>query len=276
MKLKVLCWNVEHFTGDKTGRRSDRVRRVAEHIGAEAPHVFAIMEVEGARVFESFVQLLPDYVFSITEGQQTQEILIGIRSGTSAFMTQKNEFKRSNPGLRPGALVTVTAPSGRPLPILFNHLKSLPTPEGFGLRDAMVEKAFSLKKKTDAFADNHGHPQGFILVGDLNTMGMVLKDSDFDVPREEEIGRLTRRFARYGMRLLPKTHDATFNNGSGSSYPPSDLDHVFATENLAFTPQQAAEVHVGGWAELADVAAQDDWIARFSDHAPLVFEVEFG
>lgn len=274
MDLKILSWNVEHFTGKGTGSRSERVRRVAEYVAGEAPDIFAIMEVESGRVFEAFVTRMPEYVFAITEGPQTQETLIGIRQGITAFMTQKNEFKRNNPGLRPGALVTVTAPDGSHLPILFNHLKSLPSPEGFGLRDAMFEKAFGLKRTLDGVSDSLGQETRFILAGDLNTMGMTLKDSDQDIAGIEEIERLDRRFARYGMVRLPKSHATTFNNGSTSSYAPADLDHVFATETLTFADQgQGARVHVGGWATLTDVTEADEWIAAFSDHAPLTFTV---
>ena len=273
MDLSVLSWNVEHFTGDKQGSRRDRLARVCDHIGAEDPDIFAIMEVESGRVFESFVTRLPNYVFAITEGPQTQEILVGVKSGITAFMTQKNEFKRNNPGLRPGALVTVTTPGGRHLPILFNHLTSMPSPEGFGLRDAMVEKAFGLKKSIDKASASLGQDSRMILVGDLNTMGMTLKDSDDDIDATAEIERYRRRFARYGMELKSKTHPVTFNNGSGSSYDPADLDHVFATPNLTFSDQNGAAVRVGGWAEQSTLAAQDDWIDRFSDHAPLTFTV---
>ena len=274
MDLSVLSWNVEHFTGDKTGSRADRVNRVADLVAQTNPDVFAIMEVESGAVFSGFVSRLPDYHFAITEGRQTQEILVGMRHGITAFMTQKNEFKRNNPGLRPGALVTVTTPGGEHLPILFNHLKSMPSPEGFGLRDAMVEKAFRLKKAIDKSAQNLGTPARMILVGDLNTMGMNLKDSDRDISAAHEIERFERRFARYGMVLKDKTHSATFNNGSSSSYPPSDLDHVFATENLSFADMGGGKaVRVAGWAEEPSVAAQDTWIAEYSDHAPLIFKV---
>jgi endonuclease/exonuclease/phosphatase family metal-dependent hydrolase len=159
------------------------------------------------------------------------------------------------------------------LPILFNHLKSMPSPEGFGLRDGMVERAFGLKKALDGAAEHLGQDPKFILVGDLNTMGMNLKDSTYDVSAEEEIARLARRFGRYGMRHLAKTHGTTFNNGSKSSYDPADLDHVFATSNLCFADQGGADVHVGGWALIDDVAERDQWIAEFSDHAPLRFVV---
>lgn len=274
MDLKIMSWNVEHFTGDKSGSRRDRVRRVAEAVAATDPDIFAIMEVQSGRVFSEFVTRMPGYVFAITEGPQTMEIMVGIKSGITAFMTQKNEFKRNNPGLRPGALVTVTTPDGRHLPILFNHLKSLPSPEGFGLRDAMFEKAFGLKRAIDDASEGLGQDSRFILVGDLNTMGMTLKDSPLDISARHEVERLDRRFRRYGMERLDKTHPATFNNGSGSRYPPSDLDHVFATPNLGFADQAGGgRVKVGGWALEPDIQAQDRWIAAYSDHAPLIFEV---
>ncbi len=274
MDLTIMSWNVEHFTGDKTGSRRDRVRRVVEAVAATDPDIFAIMEVQSGRVFSEFVNRMRGYVFAITEGPQSMEIMVGIKSGITAFMTQKNEFKRNNPGLRPGALVTVTTPGGRHLPVLFNHLKSMPSPEGFGLRDAMFEKAFGLKRAIDGASEDLGQDSRFILVGDLNTMGMNLKDSPLDISARHEVERLDRRFRRYGMERLEKTHPTTFNNGSGSSYPPSDLDHVFATPNLVFADQGGgARVKVGGWALETDVSAQDQWIAAFSDHAPLIFEV---
>jgi endonuclease/exonuclease/phosphatase family metal-dependent hydrolase len=274
MDLTVLSWNVEHFTGDKTGSRADRVHRVVDLIAQTGPDVFAVIEVEGKVVFSEFVARMPGYSFAITEGPETQEILVGMRHGITAFMTQKNAFKRSNPSLRPGALVTVTTPGGQHLPILFNHLKSMSSPEGFGLRDAMGEKAFGLKRSIDGAAEALGQPGRFILMGDLNTMGMNLKDSDRDIAAAEEIARLGRRFARYGMVHLDKTHAATFNNGSGSSYPPADLDHVFATDNLAFADMGGGKrVKVSGWALEGTVQAQDAWIDAFSDHAPISFRV---
>lgn len=271
MNVSVMFWNVEHFSGTESGERRDRVDRIARHIAERAPHVFAIMEVTGAEVFSAFVQRLPDYSFFITEGPQSQEILVGTRRDVRAFVTQKNEFKRNNPKLRPGALVTLTTDRGGHLPILFNHLKSLTVPEGFGLRDAMIEKALGLKRALDSASEKLGQPSRFVLAGDLNTMGMDLKDSNFDIPATEEIARLERRFRRVGMRRLRKSHEATYFKGTSSTLPPSDLDHVFASTDIEFVPQNAAEVEVGGWAQLTDPNARDSWVQQYSDHAPLYF-----
>ena len=151
VNLKILSWNIEHFNGtggiDKSNRkaREKRVERVTKLIKDEKPDVFGLSEVEGKLIHSKMTRLLPGYVFNITEGRQSQEILIGVKHGLTAFFAQRNEFKRSNPSLRPGALLTITI-KDIDIPILFIHLKSMPSPEGFGLRDAMFEKDFNLKK----------------------------------------------------------------------------------------------------------------------------------
>lgn len=269
MALRILSWNVEHFTGHGTGARADRVERVAALIEDEDPDIFALMEVKGTAVFAEFTQRFPGYSFSITEGTQVQEILIGVRGSLSAFFTQRNEFKRSNPHLRPAALLTVTVAGGEQVSLLFSHLKSLPSPEGFGLRDAMFEKVRSLKKAIDGATNDEGK---FVLLGDLNTMGLNMTFSDADLSGAEEIARVDKILSFRDLNRQQKTHPHTFNNGSGSSYPPADLDHVYASSNLEFKDQgQGATVRVGGWAEAQDV---DAWIDAFSDHAPLIFEIE--
>ena len=265
--MKFLSWNVEHFKG-----KAARSKRVVGLIKDENPDIFGIIEVTGKTVFSQMVKEFPGYSFSITEGDQSQEILIGVRGGITAFMTQRNEFKRSNPHLRPGALLTVTGASGKPLPILFAHLKSLPSPEGFGLRDAMFDKVRNLKKALNKAAP--GKKSELVLVGDLNTMGMNLTYSAKDVEGPEELARVEKVLKAADLKLKSKTAPATFNNGSGSSYPPADLDHVFATPGLKFRDQAGAEVKVGGWAEEPTVAKQDAWIRNYSDHAPLIFELD--
>ena len=265
--MKILCWNVEHFKGTKA-----RVKRVVGLIKAEDPDVFGIIEVTGKRVYSEMVKEFPGYSFSITEGDQSQEILIGVRGGITAFMTQRNEFKRSNPHLRPGALLTVTGTAGKPLPILFAHLKSLPTPEGFGLRDAMFDKVRNLKKALNKAAP--GKKADMILIGDLNTMGMNLTYSEKDLDGPEELARVQKVLKSSDLMLQAKTAEHTYNNGSTGSYPPADLDHVFATPGLKFKDQGGAAVKVGGWALEPTVAKQDAWIKKFSDHAPLVFELK--
>jgi hypothetical protein len=61
--------------------------------------------------------------------------------------------------------------------------------------------------------------------------------------------------------------------------PPSNLDHVFASTNLRFTPfvrasdGEQASVAVRGWVGEPTPAKQDDWIAKYSDHSLLYFEI---
>lgn len=272
MDLKIISWNVEHFTGKKTGARAGRVQRVVNLLKDEQPDIFALMEVQGAAVYQDMIDAFPGWSFAITEGKQVQEILLGWRSGLTAFMTQRNEFRRGNLSLRPAALLTVSGTQNRgPLSLLFSHLKSFPTPEGYGLRDGMIGNARSLKKAIDEASDDTAR---FILLGDLNTMGLNLTFSKNDLSGTEEIERIDRILAARDLVRMPKTHPATFNNGSGSSYPPADLDHVYASNNCEIADVNGAKIRVAGWAEEATVAEQDTWIAEFSDHAPLIFTIE--
>ena len=283
-RLKILSWNIEHFNGsggrsaNSRQARLDRVDRVAEYLSDESPDIFGLSEVEGSIVYEKFTSKLSGYTFNITEGRQSQEILVGVRSGLTAFFTQRNEFKRNNPYLRPGALLTVRNGDIH-LPILFTHLKSKPDPEGFGLRDAMFSKIFDLKKELDkAQRRLSGIPSdrsNFIVLGDMNTMGLDYYRSSHDIPQEHEIDVIKSKFASRGMIVAVKSSPVTWSNGTGSSYPPSDLDHVFASEKLRLSDMDAQgnKVRVAGWAEMKDVAEQDEWINRYSDHAPLIFEV---
>ena len=277
-KLSILSWNVEHFNGqggiDKKnrGKRQNRVRDVVELVRNAKVDVFGLSEVEGTDVYEIITSAFPGYTFHLTEGPQSQEILVGARGSLTTFFTQRNEFKRSNPYLRPGALLTVVR-DGAYIPILFVHLKSLPSPEGFGLRDAMFDKIFHLKRKLDEKARERKDPAAnFIVVGDMNTMGMDYDGKRFDIPGDSEIAQVISNFKRRRMKPLRKSHPHTFNNGSRSKYKPSALDHVFAARHLKFDADaNGSEVIVCGWAQMTDKADQDKWIKKYSDHAPLIF-----
>ncbi|MBL8700766.1 MAG: endonuclease/exonuclease/phosphatase family protein [Alphaproteobacteria bacterium] len=268
--LSVASWNVEHFKDDLS-----RVKRVVEFVSAQSPDVFGLYEVEGATVFDALVKAMPDYTFQITEGEQTQEILIGIRHGVSAFITQRTEFRSGTTHMRPGQLVTVTVDGERYM-LLFLHLASGNDPRGMGLRDDMIERAIDFRKTLDA-RDGRASGARYLFLGDLNTMGMKYP-LDRSIAPEVELAKWDAIAKRRGMSRLAKTVDASWWNGSRSSLPPSNLDHVVASTNLKFRafPRPAggkAEVDVRGWASLAAAAEKDNWIKRYSDHSLLYFEI---
>ena len=101
--FSIASWNVEHFKQDPT-----RVDRVIDFVAAQNPDMLALYEVESKEVFASVTAKFPGYTFQITEGQETQEILVGVRASLSAFFTQKLEFKSGTTSMRPGLLATVT------------------------------------------------------------------------------------------------------------------------------------------------------------------------
>ncbi|CUI89148.1 endonuclease/exonuclease/phosphatase family protein [Cognatishimia activa] len=299
MKVKVLSWNVEHFTGKKSGARKDRLKRVIDVIKQEDPDVFGLIEVESDDVEDAFKDAFPNHSQFVTRGDNSQQILTSVRPGLGNLTIQKDQFKKNNPYLRPAAWLNLHDGTGKDdLYFLFSHFKSSSTPEGFGLRDAMFDHVKKLKKKYDEKHETEGGCK-MVLLGDLNFMGMNLTYSDKDFVNYEEIERFDKILGRQGLdrktmtlpQVIPSKYEdhytdeadelnipyvprpMTYNGGSDSSYVPALLDAVYATDNLTFTPTGGEDVRVGGWAEEASEAAQDDWIERFSDHAPLIFEV---
>ncbi|MCB0518560.1 MAG: hypothetical protein H6577_10290 [Lewinellaceae bacterium] len=269
--FSLASWNIEHFGKPWGDAARAKVKKVVEFIKIQNPDVIGIYEVESSEIYGELVNQMPGYTYHITEGDQAQEILVGIRNGFTAFITQKLEFKSGDTFLRPGVLLTINI-DGQHFPILFLHTKSGNDARGFGLRDDMLSRALKFRKVMQkAGTDN------YIVVGDLNTMGMSYPYGH-SIDAKDEIKRMSNKAkGYYDMRPLTKTNQATFSNGSTSSIPPSELDHVFAAETMKFTvfdtPKGKGEVDVRGWADFTDVAGQDKWIKEFSDHCLLYLEV---
>lgn len=269
--FSVVSWNVEHFKDDPS-----RVERVVTFLRDQSPDVFGLYEVEGSEVFTALVTLMPNYTFQITEGPQTQEILIGVKKTVTAFITQKTDFKSGTTHMRPGQLVTVSK-GGKSYSLLFLHLASGSDPRGMGLRDDMLERAFEFRKTLDKAAGGAGKAS-YIFLGDLNTMGMKYPfNKSIDATLELQKWDAYAAKTAIGMRRLAKSHANSWSNGSGSSIPPSNLDHVYASTNVSFrsfaTPNGDANVSLRGWATETTVANQDKWIKDYSDHCLLYFEV---
>jgi exonuclease III len=263
----VASWNVEHFKNNPS-----RIDLVIEFMEQQNPDVLALYEVESSDVYATLVEKMPDYHFHITEGPQTQEILVGAKRTLTAFFTQKVEFKAGNTYLRPGALLTVHL-DGVDYPLLFLHTKSSPKPIGLGLRDDMFDRAFKFKRFLDKLSKAGGcGPANFIFLGDLNTMGMEYP-FDRKILVEFELKKLDQGAKRAKMRRLGKTVPYTWWNGPGGSAR-SDLDQVVASDHLKFKPFGSAVVDVRGWPTEQSEQAQASWIKKYSDHGLLFFTVE--
>ncbi len=267
--FSIASWNVEHFG---RGKNAHKVDETIQYLAKQAADVVAVYEVESKSVFRPIVKAMPQHQFHITEGPQTQEILVGIKRGISAYVTQKLTFKAGQPTLRPGVLVTVCA-GGDFYPLVFLHLKSSPEPKGFGLRDDMIRRAFKFRTALDEVAGGRGKAN-YIFVGDLNTMGLDYPYKKHDIAGTDEVKEIAR-LARYrNMRVLTKNAMHTWWNGSRSTYKPSNLDHVVAADHLKFKTINGAEVDVRGWPKEPTDTKKDAWINRYSDHALLFFEVQ--
>ena len=264
--FSLASWNVEHFKDDPA-----RTDRVLGFLKQQNPDVFALLEVEGKEVFSNLVKQMPGYQFHITEGPQTQEVLVGVKSGLTAFFTQKVEFKSGNSLLRPGALLTLTI-DGTHYSILFLHTKSSSKPIGLGIRDDQFERAFKFKKTLDKAAGGKGKAN-FLFLGDLNVMGMKYPFKK-DINPDLEIKKLQTGANKVQMRQLTKNASATWWNGPGSTYQPSDLDHVVASAKLNFRQFGSKDIDLRGWPALSTDGEKADWIKKYSDHGMVFLEVE--
>ncbi len=270
--FSVASWNVEHFGKQSKKKKARPIAPIIKYLADQKADVVAVYEVESRSVFQPMVKAMPSYQFHITEGPQMQEILVGIKQGVSAYVTQRLEFKAGQATLRPGVLVSVCS-AGKFYPLLFLHLKSSPDPKGFGLRDDMLRRSLDFRKALDKAAGGKGKAN-YIFMGDLNTMGLDYPYKEHDIPAASEIKELDRRTVYRQMRILTKTAPFTWSNGSKSKYAPSNLDHVVAADHLKFKNLGGAEVAVRGWPELSTDAKKDAWIDKYSDHGLLYFEVQ--
>ncbi len=268
-RLKVLSWDVEKFKIASTD-----TARVVQHGKGYNPDVFALLVLVGPGVYDHIASRFAGHNFHMTYGPQSQEILIGVRKNLTTFYSQKTGFKAGNAYLRPGVLVTIKS-GNHDYNLLFLHTKSSSTPVGLGLRDDMFSRAFKLKKKLDK---KEGGNARFVFCGDLNTMGMKYpynKEIDFTT----ELRKLKRDASKVQMRLLDKSHDATWTD-SNRRISDSNLDHVVASTSMNITRWQfpsgsEGEVEVDGWNEFSKGTPQwRSFVSRVSDHCSLYFEIE--
>ena len=267
--FSVLSWNVKHFK-----IKNKDTKGILRHIKQYNPDILAIYEVTGKNVYDYMMDNFPNHSFFITEGRQSQEILVGTHKNLHAFTTQRTEFNRTNTYLRPGTLTTFRF-NGDDYSLLFLHTKSHTVPVGFGIRDDQFKNAFDLKKKLDKAAGGHGKAK-FIILGDLNTMGMdYLFQKDIDA--EFELKKLERHANNREMKLLKKDFNYTWTNGRKMF---GDLDQVLASKQIKFNPMKKHEVKVTGWKEYLNSELKpkskskfNNFVKKISDHNALYFEV---
>lgn len=277
--FSFASWNVEHFFGKET--RFENVVTFLNSVGPQdatnangdsPPDIFSVQEVRSsATVFNEFVTRMPSHQFFITVTPKSPlDILVGVSRNFTAFYEQRTELQSGLPSLRPGALVTLPI-NGENYSLLFLHLKAFDKPVGWGLRDDMIHHIRNLKRSLDGVA---GRDANLIALGDINNVGLNVTFAENDMTEEEELARYDRVFSARNMSLLPKDRNETLWNGPGSSDPPADADHAFASDHLDIRPGAIGSgLSVRGWPELATDDEKRDWIRDFSDHALIYGEV---
>jgi hypothetical protein len=264
--FSILSWNIKHFRDSPA-----RVQAVGGYLKKWKPDIFGLFEVEGKEVYPMMVTEFPQYALFITEGQQSQEILVACRKTfQSITFQQKREFDAGNPHLRPGALLSFIR-NDQLCGALFLHTDSGTDAVGFGNRAEIFRHAFNLKRTIDKSQGNGR----LIILGDLNTMGLQYPrqvKSQTRVESTMEIFNLEEEATKVKMTVLSKEEDATWLGSKGKS----NLDHIIASTALKFTTYGAAakpyQVRIDGWAKLAG-AERTAYLKNISDHCLLYAKV---
>ncbi len=263
--FSVASWNVKHFKSTQA-----RVDLAVSFLKKQDPDVFALYEVYGKEVFLELVKQFPGYSFHITEGERSQEVLLGIRGTLDAFITQKLEFSSGCTTVCPGLLATIMHEESL-YPMLFMNIDSSPTVEGIGHRYELMQRAFKYRSRLDKLAWEQGDAKvNYIFLGDLEIMGMNHPYGKGIDPETELKKWDEEECKKYNMRRLTKSHNLTYMSCNGSHK--GDYDQVYAAEHLRFTKFNDYEVDVRGWVREPE-EKQKEWREKFSVHALLYFEV---
>lgn len=259
--LKILSWNIKHFSG----RNTARLTRIIDYLKDHNPDIISLYEIKGSIAYGALKSRLPGYVWMTTSGIQSQEILVGVRKslGEIAF-DQRDGFKGGNNFLRPGLLTTITTGDVE-TSFLSLHLKSHADYLAIGTRaeqfDAMLKLGRLFKRRGARL----------VIMGDLNTFGLHLpKPYGFGTKGEFKI--MARRFKNAGLRILPKTHDHTWTPSKTSEYKIADLDYFIVNHNVKIKDDAPVLVDwPKGYSPRSDRSKwyRDD----MSDHAPIITEI---
>lgn len=266
--LKCLSWNVKHFSG----RRRSRLSSIVKYLVSLELDVIALYEVKGSEIFGLMAKYLPEFNWFTTSGPQSQEILVGVRSTVGITgVEQRDEFRADNTYLRPGLVVTVQRrDQGPQTSFLFLHLKAKNDLMDHGIRENQYD---ALIKLFDFFKDRN---MRICAAGDLNSLGSYYPYGG-GVKPETEMLRLSKRLARQSAKVLSKDSDHTWTPSENSRYKAADLDHVMVNENIKVLPMgsDGEDVYVA-WPPGYDARNKTaiSWRDDYSDHAPLIWEIE--
>jgi len=260
--LKVLSWNVKHFSG----RDSGRLKRVVAYLRAQNPDIISLYEIKGSTIYGLLKSDLPGYVWMTTSGAQSQEILVGARSSLGEIgFDQRDSFKGGNNFLRPGLMTTVTTPNGVETSFLSLHLKSHADYHAIGTRAEQFAAMFKLGK---IFRKSK---KRLLVMGDLNTFGLDLPYG-FGFETEGELRLIKRKLKLAGLRLLSKDSDHTWTPSKRSRYKIADLDYFIASDEVKIVDDEL--VHVDWPKGYSPRSERSTWFREgMSDHAPIITSI---
>jgi hypothetical protein len=279
--IRILSWNIEHFRNN-----NEKIKNVTKIIKDHNPDIFALYEIEANIIYDIMLEKFPKHSIFMTEGQQSQEILVACRNNYEGIkFQQKDKFKSGNPKLRPGVFLSFRYPGKSLYGFLFLHTDSGTSAVDFGNRNEMFEHAFNLKRKLDHISDDK--PTNYMILGDLNTMGLKYPKqikSDIIAHMDHEIEYIDYESMKKGRyKLKPKMRRLRKPIGTHFStrYGISDLDHIIVSDHLKFKKQnnigeaEDFEVLLDGWRRFPDdYSKRKEFADKISDHCLLLCDLK--
>jgi hypothetical protein len=255
--FSIAFWNLEHFNRD-----DKRTRAALRLVRDQHADVFSVCEINNRIICAELVEEMPDYQFMISSAPQTQELFVGAKKTFNFYFSERVHYHLAG--------IQLSLPE---CIVLFLRTKQGLESVELGPRRDIFRRAMEYMNwcEKSIHDDSVPFPPKFIFLGSLNARG----DSNplgREIDPAVELEKLDKKAKQLHLKRLTKNSHFTWWKGQDSTK--SDLDHVIASEDLAFCKFIEADIDVRGWPKLDTESHQIQWIRKYSEHGILYFEVE--
>jgi len=268
--LRYIYWNVKDWGNDEgsgNGQNSvrdiTRANRIRDIILAKNADIVTFAEVCDPDIQTLMQRVMPGWFSHITVDDATKNLLTISKVPVAISQTELEVPGWNN--MRQSPIISL-GQAGQDFTIIPVHTKA-----GSKATNAKTRHAHMQKLSNMAHIFNE-RSIPLLVIGDINTMGVRGTQTG-----EQEYSKLKKSLAKR-LREVEKNKPVTWRGvGADSRFSPANLDHAFATQaalSMLKRFNSSAKVHVGGWPELEDNEAQEQWVRDHSDHAYLMVDIQ--